>query len=66
MRSLVRRNMAATGGGCRDCSSEKARLQDEIRRQGDVVRQMKKDSKPKEEVNIFHCTQQGSKVIPEG
>lgn len=33
-------------------TSEKTLLQEKIRAQGDVVRQMKKDKKPKEEVRV--------------
>lgn len=33
-------------------AAERESVQEQIRRQGDVVRQMKKDSKPQEEVSL--------------
>lgn len=47
--SLFRHVEMATGSGG-DLPKTTAQLQDQIRLQGDVVRQMKKDKKPKEEV----------------
>ena len=42
--------------------SEKALLQEKIRAQGDVVRQMKKEKKPKEEVRKNQCLEREQRM----
>ena len=49
--------MAAMDSSMDAAKAKKASLQEQIRTQGEVVRQMKKDKKPKEEVRAIFKVQ---------
>lgn len=41
----------------------KAEIQEQIRIQGDVVRRLKKEKKPEEEVRVLHTSENYKKIV---